>query len=180
MIMMHSKRLPGSRLWSGSGGAVSRNGGASTPEADFSTAVVAGVPQRVSGGRLAVFFSVTTTFYVNNGSKVDLLCYVTANADGTIRPQGGGGSATCRATYENEAEGVRGSSTDGAAPVEVMGARILSLTASTVSIQLPPLAIPLRRIMGNVPADTAMLFPITVNASVPGAQWTTPPRVFPR
>lgn len=161
-----------------SGGAVSFAGGASGAAADFSTVDFTATPIRTSGGGLAVSFSVTVSYYANNGTAINVLCYVTANPDGTIRPQTGGSTALCRATYENETDGLRGASTEGSAPVGMMGAMIRSLTASTVSIQLPLFNIPLRRIVGGAPSDPAMVFPITVEASVPGAQWLTPPRAL--
>lgn len=163
--------------YSFSGGAVTREGmPAQEPQADFSTATVAGRAVRGESGTVNTAFAVTLNYSLRDGATVTLTC----SAD--VRPDR---SIVMTNEWDLQCTELRYTSRDGlsGAPVSTApigmffaGTRVTELAEDRVTMVLP--SIPLRFTRSGTPAGMGALAPITVNARVPGARWFTPSRAY--
>lgn len=174
------------------GGAVTR-GGSDTqePHADFSSVQIrAAEPVRHEDGTLIVSISVQVAYYLRDGSFAGVICALHARPDGTVLSRVAFAGTPAQQTYDVRCGSVYYRSADGrvsAVPamatadqqVYLTGARVTDFATNRFTVALPPIALRFRRSEDGGTIETeGTLGALTVHASVPDAQWFTPPRMY--
>lgn len=177
--------------YSFSGGAITQEGAAAQePVIDFSTVVATGTTMRLDDGALGVRIAAVINYHFQDGAEAYATCTVVVRSDRSVVPRMVF-VANMQRTYDTECSNVYYRSVDGitlgrppqnvvgGSEIYYTGTRVMELTADHFVVVFPAIPLRFRRSEdGGEVASMGSLAPITVRASVPGATWLTPPRMY--
>lgn len=183
-----------------SGGALNRDGmAAQDPAVDFSTALISASLGRGDGGAPVVSVNLQASYYLQDGSRMSVLCTLLARPDGsvitvpatTVTPIVPAHDLACMFAQYESAEQVTGNSAVFGRPAAerisnsyyFTGSRITELTNERITVALPALPLHFERRMPapsgmTTPAGEGSIAPITLRGYYPGASMITPSRAY--